>query len=129
MRTLTFFVLILLPSMAIAQMNPGISEQDMENMMKAMQEMQKCMQRVDPSKMQELEKRTNTFESEISLLCVDGKRDEAQKKAIAFEKEMMNDPDLKILKKCTENMEGMMPDMPFMDPEEDYTEQHVCDSQ
>ena len=62
-------------------------------------------------------------------LCTEGKRDEAQKKAIAFGNKMKNDPNLKVMQKCTENMKDMMPNMPYMDldEEEDYSESHVCD--
>ena len=64
-------------------------------------------------------------------LCHDGKRDEAQRKAIEFSKKMLNSSALKSMVKCTEKIPASMKQMmPDMDPEEiakDFRNHHVCD--
>ena len=67
MKLLTLFLLLLMPLAATAQNYQGMSEADMNKMMKVMEEMQKCMEKVDQSKLKELEKQTDAFESEIAV--------------------------------------------------------------
>jgi len=128
MKRLLMTILLLSPVAAIAQ---GMNQQDMQNMMAQMQEMAACMQTIDQNEIKALEKETNQFEAEMKGLCKDGKRDEAQEKAIEFSKKMLNSPALKTMRKCTEKMSASMKGMmPNMDPEEmakDYSNHHVCD--
>ena len=121
-------IFLLSPVAALAQ---GMNQQDMENMMAQMQEMAACMQTVDQNEVKALEKETNEFEAQMKGLCKDGKRDEAQEKAIEFSKKMLSSPAIKTMRKCTEKMTASMKGaMPNMDPEEmakDYSNRHVCD--
>ena len=125
MKKLFVTILLLLPVGAIAQ---GMNQQDM---MVQMQEMGACMQSIDQKELKALEKDTDKFEAEMKGLCKDGKRDEAQKKAIEFSKKMMNSSALKTMIKCTEKISATMKEMmPNMDPKEiakDYSNHHVCD--
>ncbi len=127
MRISTVILLLLLPATTLAQKYQCMNEQDMQKMMQQMQKMQNCMQNVDQSKLKVFEERSNEFEAEIKLLCASGKRDEAQKKAISFGKEMANDPSMQVMRKCGEMAEGMMPKMSFMDQDKDLSSHHVCD--
>ncbi len=117
-------LLLLLPIVAMAQNYQGMSEADMQNMM---QEMQACMQNVDQNKLKALEQRSNQFEAEMKSMCASGKRDEAQAKAIAFGMEINNDPTIQAMRKCGEIMKGMMPMMPIMKQDKDFSKHHVCD--
>ncbi len=121
-------ILLLSPVAALAQ---DMNQQDMQNMMAQMQEMAVCMQSIDKNELKGLEGETKKFEAEMKGLCKDGKRDEAQEKAIEFSKKMLNSPALITMRKCTEKMSASMKGMmPNMDPEEmakDYSNHHVCD--
>lgn len=122
-----FFTLLLMPGVTLAQNHPQMNQQQMQAMMGQMQEMQKCMQQVDQARMEALGQRAEQVDKEIKALCAKGERDEAQDAAMAFGQEMLNDPDMKTMRKCTEGMEGMMPNMPHTDSPEDLAERHVCD--
>ncbi len=119
--------LLFMPIMAFAQNPPAMDQQQMQAMMGRMQEMQKCMQQVDQSKMEALGEQAEQMEKEIKALCAKGERDEAQETAMAFGEKMLDDPDMKLMRKCTEGMEEMMQDMPYADSPEELAERHVCD--
>lgn len=128
MKKLFVTIFLLIPGAAMAQ---DMNQQDMQNMMVQMQEVGACMQSIDQKELKALETDTNKFETEMKVLCKEGKRDKAQEKAMVFSKKMMNSPAVKDLRKCTEkvsaSMKGMMPNM---DPEEiakDFSNHHVCD--
>jgi DNA-binding transcriptional regulator YbjK len=129
MKISTVILAMLLPLTASAQNYQGMSEQDMQNMMQQMQKMQTCMQDIDQSRLQALEQRATAVEAEVKSLCTSGKRDAAQQEAIAFSREIMSDPDIRKMRKCTENMKDMMPRMPYMDQasKPDTAASHVCD--
>ena len=124
MKTPSIVLLLLLPIVSIAQNDQGMSQADMQKMM---QEMETCMQNIDQKKLKALEKRSTQFEENMKSLCASGKRDEAQARAIKFGMEVMNDPAIRNLRKCGEIMQGMMPTMPFMEQDQDYSDRHVCD--
>jgi UTP:GlnB (protein PII) uridylyltransferase len=127
MKILSIIILLIMPAIASAQNYRGMNEQDMQKMMQQMQEMETCMQNIDQTKLKALEQRSNQFEAEMKSLCADGRRDEAQTKAIAFGREFSTDPTIQAMRKCGELMQGVMPVMPFMDEDEDYSSRHVCD--
>jgi len=127
MKILASILLLLMPMVTVAQNYQGMNEGDMQKMMEQMQEMQSCMQNVDQAKLKVLEQRSYEIEAEVKSLCTSGKRDEAQKKAISFGKEVAKDPTMQAMRKCGEMMKGMTPNMPFMDQDKDYSSHHVCD--
>lgn len=112
---------------AFAQTAP--SQADIERMMKGMQAMQQCMSGLDESALERLERRGNSIEAEVNKLCAAGKRDEAQRKAMAFATEFRNDPTAARMLGCTEQMRDMMPPMPYASwgDEGDDAQGHVCD--
>ena len=124
MKMPAIVLLLLLPIVAMAQNYQGMSEADMQNMM---QEMQACMQNVDQNKLKALEQRSNQFEAEMKSMCASGKRDEAQAKAIEFGMEINSDPTIQAMRKCGEIMKGMMPMMPIVKQDKDFSKHHVCD--
>ena len=130
MRAVTI-VLLFLPVAVLAQNYQGMSEEDMQKMMVQAQKMQECMMRVDQEKLREIEQRSQQFDAELNKLCAEGKRDKAQAKAIAYGTELAKDPTVLEMRKCGEMMQGMMPNMSYIEKyqvdDEDYSSSHVCD--
>lgn len=117
-------LLLLSPVAVIAQNFPGMAQMDMQKL----QQMQQCMENIDQSQLQEIEKQQQQFDSETRSLCKSGKRDKAQHKAIAYARQMMNNPAIKAMQKCGEIARDMMPEMPVMQMEKELENQHVCDA-
>ena len=126
MKKLALFAFLIIPTSVAAQNYPGMSEADMQKMMQQMEKMQSCMEKVDESKLKRLEQRTRKMEAEVQSLCASGKRDEAQRKALAYGKEVADDPTIKTMMNCGEMMKGAMPDIAFADLEQG-ADFHVCD--
>ena len=131
MKKLAIILLCLAPITSYAQNPMGMSEADMDKMMRQMQEAQACMEKIDQAELDALEKKANQFEAEMKSLCASGKRDQAQEKAMVYVKQVVNSSAVKQARKCGEMMKGAMQgmgqSMPFMDEDKDYTSQHVCD--
>ncbi len=119
-------VFVFVPAFAMAQSNSGMSE-DMMKMMEQAQKAQACMQDIDTSEFERLEKEGNKMEAEIKALCDSGKRDQAQDQAIAYSKEMMAMPAMQKMRECSELMRGMLPEMPFDNFEEEFKNKNICD--
>jgi hypothetical protein len=127
MKKPALFVFMIISITSHAQNYPGMNEADMQKMMQHMEKMQSCMEKVDQSELKALEQRSKKMESEIKSLCASGKRDKAQQEAIAFGKEIANDPSIKIMMKCGEIMKDAMPQISFKGVDSEHTNVHVCD--
>ena len=55
--------------MSFAQNPMGMNEADMQKMMQQMQEAQACMEKIDQSQLDALEKKAKQFEAEMKSLC------------------------------------------------------------
>jgi hypothetical protein len=86
-----------------------------------------CMENIDEEKMQEFEQRSQEFDNEVKALCAAGKRDEAEKKAAAFGKEIASDPMMQQIQKCNKMMESMLSKMDYNLKDADIDDRHVCD--
>jgi cell fate (sporulation/competence/biofilm development) regulator YmcA (YheA/YmcA/DUF963 family) len=126
MKVLAVVIFVLIPVSIHAQNFQNMNEQDMQKMMMQAQKVQACMEKIDQAELKGIEQRSKEFDAEIKSLCAAGKRDKAQKKAIAFGREMAKNPVLQEMKKCGELMRGVMPDMPMVEDFED-SDTHVCD--
>ncbi len=126
MKVLAVVMFVLLPVCAVAQNFQNMNEEDMQKMMMQAQKVQACMEKIDQADLKAIEQRSNKFDAEIKALCAQGKRDKAQKKAIAFGREMAKNPVLLEMKRCGELMRGVMPDMPMVEEYEE-SDTHVCD--
>ena len=104
----------------------GMSEEQMEALMKNAEKMQECMAKVDQSEMQKLSQKSQKMHEEVQALCKADKKDEAQKRAIEFGQETANSRALQEMKKCGEMMQ--LP--PGIAGAEDLAsgKQHVCDN-
>lgn len=127
MKITKYLIFLFIPFSIHAQTPPGMNEGNMQNMMQQMQKMQSCMANIDQSQLETLKQRSTQANNEINSLCANGKRDEAQEKAMAMSKEMMEDPTLQEMRKCGEMMQGMMPQIALMDQDRDLSNQHICD--
>lgn len=127
MKILPMILLMLSPIISFAQNPPDTNQGDMNNMMQQMQNMQSCMAKIDQKKVQGLEKKSNQFMAEVNSLCASGNREEAQEKAVSFAKEMQNNAIMKTMKKCSDMMKGMMPEMPSLNRFVGDPNQHICD--
>ena len=90
------------------------------------------MAKIDQSELAALEEKSEQFGQEIEELCTQGNRSKAQKKAIAYGKEMMKNPALIQMKECGEiNKKYGLPQdedtTSTMDSEFDFSKHHVCD--
>ncbi|MCW8943084.1 MAG: hypothetical protein OQK93_07905 [Gammaproteobacteria bacterium] len=136
MKNIAITLLCLMPVISFAQNPMGMSDADMQKMMQQMQEAQACMEKIDQSQLDALEKKAKQFEAEMKSLCASGKRGEAQDRAMDYMKEVVGSPVVKEAKRCGEMMKGMMDGMmqgmnqqgSLMTEDKDYTNQHVCDS-
>lgn len=119
---------LLLPCAVIAQ-NQAMTEHDMQNMVKLMQEMQQCMAKVDQAELDRIGQKAEIFGVEIDKLCKAGNRAEAQRKAVAFGKKMMQLPAFLQMQKCAEITEGlpMGDSMGSFADDFDFSGSHVCD--
>jgi len=129
MKTVITLFLLLLPTSLFAQNYGNISKGDMQNMMQVMQEVQQCMAKIDQSQLDELQVRSEKFKQKIDTLCSQGKRNKAQKQAMAFGKKMAADPALKQMRKCGEMAQGALPIEGMVETydEKKYANKHVCD--
>ena len=98
-------------------------------MMQVMQEVQKCMANIDQGKLNKLQARSEKINQEINALCTQGKRDKAQKRAMAFGKEIASDPTMQQMRKCGEMAQGALPMEGMVETydEKEYANRHVCD--
>ena len=127
MKKFIIVLLLIIPATTFAKNKQGMGQADMQNMMKQMQEVQECMARIDQNQLNQLQQRSEEAKNEIDALCAKGKKSKAQKKGIAFAKEMAKSPAIKQMKKCGELAQGALPDMPTSYDQKDYSKQHVCD--
>lgn len=125
---LTVFFLII-PTTLIAQTTGGLSQGNMQNMMQVMQQVQQCMASIDQSSLNELQVRSEQATQKIDALCTQGERDEAQKSAMAFGRQIASDPTIKQMRKCGEMAQGVLPvpNMVETYDEKEYANRHVCD--
>ena len=132
MKTTAIILLLSIPIASSAQNYQGMSEEDMQKMMKQIQEMESCMGKLDQAQVKKLEQRSKQINAEVKSLCASGKRDKAQSKAISFGKEIEKDLTILAIRKCSEKIKGLMPNMsqpktPLMDQPRASSKQHVCD--
>ena len=132
MKRLIIALSLLLPTLAYAEKpatagDENMSEQKMQMMSEKMQEMQKCMNSINKSDLEKVEKRSIQFEKTIRSLCSKGKREQAQKEALSFGKKISTMPAMQAMKKCAEKIQGTMQDMPMPGQDMDFSNQHACD--
>ena len=128
MRNTVFFLILLLPLTSFAQSYHSMDQAEIENLFQDIEtKYGSCMENIDEEKMQEFEQRSQEFDNEVKALCAAGKRDEAEKKAAAFGKEIASDPMMQQIQKCNKMMESMLSKMDYNLKDADIDDRHVCD--
>lgn len=138
MKFLAPLLLLALPAISLAappmNMDPAMMQKmmnmDPAKMQTVMMEIQRCMENIDMKEMEVLKTRGEAMEREVKSLCKNGQRDAAMKKAMSYSKEIMTAPSLTQVKKCSENVRNLMPNMVDIEKyaNDNYKDKHVCDS-
>ncbi len=121
MKIATGLLLLLTSLFTVAQLP--------EDMMQNLQKMQSCLESIDQTEVQALEQRSQALQAEIQSLCANNQRDKAQKMAMDFGNEVAKSRTVKQVAKCTKMMKGMIPEMPLLDFDRDFSNYNICDSQ
>ena len=131
MTRLTTFTLLSLFAFAAHAQNPaGMSDADIGKMMEGMQAMHECMAKLDQAALEQFGKEGEQMNAEVKALCTEGKRDEAQAKAMEYGKKVADDPTMKAMAECGRQMQNAMPQMQSSAPTpEELQNRHVCDMQ
>lgn len=113
---------------ALAQ-NGQMSDEQMRQMMQNAKKMQECFSNVDQSAIKSLAERGKRIEAEVKALCKAGNRDDAQKTAMTFGREVNASKDMQAIKKCSSMGQAMMKDSPWMVSEDGKNSKggHICD--
>lgn len=123
--------LTLLPALALSQPAGGMSQEQMRMLMQGAAQIQACLANVDQSKLEEMGKKAEAVQAEVKQMCVNGERDQAQARAIAFGREFAESDDLKQLSMCGEIAKAMIPQIiAYAEANESNPEgsTHVCDN-
>ena len=132
MTRLTTFALLSVFAVAAQAQNPaGMSDADMEQMLQGMEAMHACMADLDQAALEQFGKEGEQMNAEVKALCAEGKRDEAQAKAMEYGMKVANDPTMQAMAECGKKMQNAMPQMQQSSaptPDE-LQNRHVCDMQ
>lgn len=126
-------VLVLIVSVILLQsvqaQNRQMNEDQMRQMMQNAQKMQQCFANIDQSAMEALTARGKKVEAEVKALCKSGKRDQAQKRAMAYGRELNTSKEMQAMRKCGNMAQQMMKNSPWMTDENGMASGngHICD--
>ncbi len=107
-------LLVLVPGWVLAQNAPPFdpsempSGADMQGMMQQMQEMQVCMASLDQGELEVIQQRGQAMADEIEALCNSGNGGEALNKALAFSRQMLDEPVMQQLMDCAAGAGNML---------------------
>ena len=108
--------------LTLSAQDEQMSDEQMQQMMENSGKMQDCMAHMDQKAMDAYAAKGEKMHAEIQKLCAAGKRDEAQKMAMEYGKEMASSKEMQAMQQC-----GMMAkQMPVSGGAENQG--HVCDS-
>lgn len=85
----------------------------MQRVVAQMQEVQKCMERIDQKDLDALKARAEAASKEIEALCKAGEKDRALARAMELGEEMRSDATVKQVRECTRDMGEMIQGMPM----------------
>lgn len=131
-RLLATASILLICNTAAAQSPMSMSEQDMQRMMAAMQEVQTCFQKIDQAEINALQQRAVKIHDEVQAMCTKGDRAGAEKRAMSYYREMMKNDTVKKVQACSEKLPEAVKSMAQGPTDyEQYAEQlndHLCDN-
>lgn len=133
LKKLLFVLPVLGAGLAWGQGQGGPDGQQMERAMQGMGEMMACMQKVDQQEMRALGERAQAMEKEMKALCAEGRRDEAQQRAMEFGSDMAQSESFQQLRECGEMAQQALAQMPdyseyYDSSDGDGSPPHVCDN-
>jgi len=113
---------------ALAQ-NGQMSDEQMRQMMQNAQKIQECISNIDQAAIKSLAEKGKKVEREVKALCQAGERDQAQKMAMTFGREVNASKEMQAMKKCSNMGQGMMQNSPWMVSEDGKNPKggHICD--
>lgn len=130
-RLIISVITVSMATFASAQ-QPGMSQEQVQQMMQQVQKMQACFSRVDQQALMDVGEKAKQMEAQLKSLCRAGKRDQAQTEAVEFGKSLDQDPNLLALRECGKEaqgmLDGMVPPMDFPTSEEALADNHICDN-
>ncbi len=137
MKTSIHCLLILtftsIAQLAAAQSYPKMNMQEMQQFYQQAQKAQACYEQIPQEKIDALQKKGMALQKQIAPLCKSGKqadKDQAQKIALNFAKDIHKDETMASIKKCAAFFEGLQKgSLPLLDLEKDYSRYHVCETQ
>jgi len=103
----------------------GMSEADMQRMMKQAEAAQACYEKLDESKLNAMQAKGKKMKQEIDALCKAGKEQAANKKALTYSMQIRNDPQFKLIQACGKKMRGIMP-QPYLPVKKNDKKASVC---
>ena len=116
--------LLLTVILGLSQDMGQMNQEQMQIMMQEMQKIQECMSKVDIGSLENMQAEAIAIEKEVKQLCQNKQRAQAQDKAVAYAKKVMNMPAILQIKECTKN--SSMASMMNFDIN-DFQTSHVCD--
>lgn len=96
-------------------------------------QLQVCFSRVDQEAIEQLQKRSNQFATDLRSLCFSGKRGEAEKESMAFYSNMMDIDTVKQVKACGDEIPPSL--KPLLSIPLDLSQferhegRHICDQE
>ena len=140
MKSVVFCVALCLSAMSVAQdlsdidpaiVNSVIKQLDPETVAAVMQQAQKiqaCMAKIDQAEAEKLRMEAEAQATEIRALCASGERASAQSQAVAFGKQLAEEPVVIEAKACAGISGLTIPQASWAQLEDSETAQpHVCD--
>lgn len=126
-----FSLLLVFPLSASAQQGTDmphlniqeIDSQNMPNMMKKVQQMSLCMNKINPAELKRVETIARKQDAEVQKLCAAGKRNHAKKRGKEIGEMMLKDPTVIKINKCQEFIVGKIATSPEMIDDGI----HICD--
>jgi len=91
---------VLCMPLALFAQDEQMSEEQMQQMMENAGKMQDCMAQMDQQAMDAYAAKGEKVNAEITKLCAAGKRDEAQKMAVDYGKEMASSKEMQAMQQC-----------------------------
>lgn len=109
----------------------NMNEADKQLLTDTLSQLQTCFSQIDSKQVASLQQRADLFSAELRVLCLERKRDEAEKRTASFYASMMKDPVIKqaevCAKKIPEKFEGFLSTPLNLSQFETDDHHHICD--
>lgn len=130
MKTLSSVLFSVLALSLSFSVSADLSREKMQKMMQSMNKVSTCMANIPASDQAKLEQKIQKYVNEVDALCKQGKKSQAQKKAIKYSKTMKQNPTVKKIEKCVDMADAKMKkeiQNSFLYQDLEKSNQQVCD--